>query len=523
MIPHNSDARRTIWLWLGPLLFMAVVGWYFVVRYQGQWAEADSATFARVIRAFVAEGRLVPTQGEVYPNGYAFQAISAFILALTGLDAATLQQLVYPLLAALVVLPAWLVYRELTGDGRGATIATMLLFIQPEFLFVLLRSSHEKFTRTLLLLCIFFLARSFNLAHRPGMFATAIGLFYLATFAFIASNNLLAHSFIFAVAVALLLGLALQARERQSGVRDTVVKRLPYTVLICLGLSYLFMFYIYAPVQHHILILQTTWDRIAALFLDVQSQPVNAYAQVEAGWISLPVYFLLSSANWVMLVVSFGIWLRQGVRWLRHGSAPANPTLRLVWLLYAAFALQGGLSVISDASGSLSSNLQHRIFPSFAILGVAMVATELAQWRPGGQRRRIQAALAATIGIVALFSVLKAANEPALSNKWTFYQTEELVALTWSDAHLRQTAIWTEFDERLSVAWTTVAGMSPGQNRLRGGRLQPTTRVLLLTDITRQRSSRLARPLPVPPDALRVYDNGSAELYRLRPQTPYQQ
>ena len=146
----------------------------------------------------------------IYSNGYAFQAISAFIMAITGLDLATLQQLVYPLVAALVVLPAWALYRELTGSARGATLASLLLFTQPEFLFVILRSSHEKFTRTFLLLCLFFLVRSFKMRDRPWLFAMHVGLFYLTAYAFIASNNLLAHSFIFAIAVALICGSALE-------------------------------------------------------------------------------------------------------------------------------------------------------------------------------------------------------------------------------------------------------------------------------------------------------------------------
>ena len=511
------------WLWLGPLLYMVVVCLYFVGRYAGHWAEADSATFASIIRVFEQEGRLVPEHGEIYSNGYAFQAISAFILAITGLDLATLQQLVYPLVAALVVLPAWALYRELTGSARGATLASLLLFTQPEFLFVILRSSHEKFTRTFLLLCLFFLVRSFKMRDRPWLFAMHVGLFYLTAYAFIASNNLLAHSFIFAIAVALIAGWALE-RLKPSLWRPSsqILRRLPYAMLICLGLVYVFTFYIHPPAQYDLQVLQGIWNRSAALVLDVDHQSNNAYAAVASGWVSLPVYFLISSANWVILAASFAIWARQGLLWLWRGEQPRTRTAWLLWLLYGAFAIQGGLSVLADAGGSLTGNLQHRLFPSFSIVAVALVGTALAQARQ--RRLAAPARIGLTVGIacIAVLSVLKAANEPALSNKWTFYRANEMAAMEWSDAHLWSAEIWTEYDERLNVAFSTVHGDSLNRNHFAGDSVGSTTRDLILTNVTRLRSSRLGRPLPEPPDALRVYDNGEAELYHLRPRTPFQ-
>jgi len=503
---------------------MAVVSLYFVYRYAGRWAEADSTTFATVIRPFVEEGRLLPVGGAVYPNGYAYQAISTYILALTGLDVATLQQLIYPFVAVMVVLPAWVLYRELIGSPRGATLTTLLLFTQPEFLFVILRSSHEKFTRTLMLLCLFFLVRSLRLRDRPWALAVHVGLFYLAAFGFIASNNLLAHSFIFAIASALALGWLLAKRSASLQWQSRgALHRFTYATLICLGLVYVFTFYIYPPAQHDLIILKSIGDRIAALFLDVQSQTTNAYAQVEAGWIAPApyVYFMVSIANWIILVTSFVIWLRQGFNWLWRGKPPKTQPAWLLWLFYAAFAIQGALSVVADASGALASNLQHRLFPSFSIIAVALVGAALAQWRPRRFARAVRLGLTVSIACVAILSVFKATNEPLLSNKWTFYRSAELDAIVWSDSHLRDAEIWTEFDERLIVAFFTEKGGSPYGNHLQGG-LRPDGRDIVLTTLTRLRSSRLGLPLPVPPDAFRVYDNGEAELYHLRPQTQFQ-
>lgn len=520
---ERLSSRVNHWLWLGPLLFVGIISAYFVLRFNGRWAEQDSAQFAKFIRAMVSDGRLVTTSSAPYPNGYGFQAISTFLVTITGVDVSTLQRMIYPLTAAFVALPAWVLYRELTGSARGAALATLLLFTQPEFLFVILRSSHEKFTRTLLLLCLFFLVRSLQLRHRPSLFATYIALFYLAAFAFVATNNLLAHSFIFAVAIALMLGWALG--KRNASLRQQhghLLSRLQYATLICLGLVYLFTFYAYPPAQHDLLVLQNLADRIAALFLDVQTQPTNAYAQVSGAWINLPAYFLVSSANWIMLGASFLIWIRQTWRWIIRREQPPTAMAWIVWLFYTAFAAQGALSILADASGALGSNLQVRIFPTISIAAVAMVSAWLAQWRPQRFVATIRTALTIGMACLAVLSMLKATNEPILSNKWTFYRPSELLALTWSDAHLRNDQIWTELDERLAMVYITEQGRSANGNGLYADDRNPDTRSLIVTDITRLRSSRLQRPIPLPPDALRVYDNGEAQLYRVRPRTPYQ-
>jgi hypothetical protein len=517
--------RQSIWFWLGPLLFMSVVGLYFVVRFDGYWAEADSSSFTMYIRGFVDKGKLIPNpdMANIYPNGYAYQALSTFVVALTGLKVETLQQWVYPLLAAIVVLPAWIAYRELTGSSLGGTLATLLLLTQPEFLFVILRSSHEKFTRMLMLLCLFLLFRSISQRQPFKGVSIYAGLFYFILFACIASNYILATSFIFAIVLVYLLGgITEKLKPHLKAWNNNLTIHLRYMIPICLGLMYIFAFHIYPPARHTLAVAQQTWDLIKTLFLGIGTQNANvfvAYDYTTFGWINLPTYFVLSIANWIMLIVSFAIWLRQSWSWIRHSEAPKSQMTWLLWLFYAAFAIQEVMAAISDASGALSSNLQLRLFPSFSMIAVAMIGAEWAEWRPLRFQRMISIGLTSILFCITIVSVLKATNEPLFSNKWNFYHPNELLALKWADVHLHNADVWTEFDERLTTAYLTDIGESVNRFTYY---ITPNTRDLMLSTITRLRSIRLRRPPPVPPDAFQVYDNGTAQLYHIRPRTPYQ-
>jgi hypothetical protein len=523
--PAAQEMQTNSWQWLGPLCFMLVVGIYFVFRYSGNWAEADSSTFTNVIRPVIATGRIVPDKGAVYPNGYAYQVISVFIMSMTGLDVSTLQQLVYPLTACLLVLPAWMLYRELTGSALGATLTTMLLFTQPEFLFVVLRSSHEKFTRTLLLLCLYCLVRSFKLRTQLGPLIIHLCIYYLAIFALIAHNNLLAHSFVFAVAMALALGSLLSRRIPQlKNETSYYIQRLAYGTCAALALVYIFTFYVYLPAQHDLLVIKGLGQSVMSMFVGVDAQQTNAYAQVESAWVSpaASTYFLVSIANWIILGTSLIIWCAQGVKWLWYRQAPRTFGVWLTWLIYAAFAAQGVLSVVVDASGALGSNLQHRLFPSFSTIAVALVGAALAEWRPRRLAKPFRGVLALVIFCISILSIFKATNEPMLSNKWTFYQPAELTALEWIDQHLEDASVWTEFDERLWVAYLMKFDGTTNNTFVFGNEPTPSWRYMLITDLTRLHAIRLQQTLPIVPDAVRIYDNGQAQLYQIRPRTPYQ-
>ena len=120
-------------------------------------------------------------------------------------------------------------------------------------------------------------------------------------------------------------------------------------------------------------------------------------------------------------------------------------------------------------------------------------------------------------------SVLKATNEPALSNKWTFYGLAEEGALQWVDSHLHHADIWVGMDERLSMVFYAFhADESESSNRSDTYEPKPRTRFFLLTQAERLRHATTGLQLPAVGRANRIYDFGLGQLYHKRPVTPFQ-
>ncbi len=69
----------------------------------------------------------------------------------------TLQLVLQPFLVVLLVPVAYAAYRTLIGSAPVALLASLLLFLSPEFLFEATRSSHAKVTWLLALTTLFVL------------------------------------------------------------------------------------------------------------------------------------------------------------------------------------------------------------------------------------------------------------------------------------------------------------------------------------------------------------------------------
>ena len=535
----SATHPRTAPGWLLPSLIAYVLSvcTYYVVRAGGSLAENDTAVLTSAIRAALESGSLLAGAGGAYLNGFTYTAVSVTLVTMTGVDPAFLQQVAFPLLSAALVLPAWCMYRELCGGARAAGLAVLLLFAQPEFLFVILRGSHERVLRLFMMVAFWILLRSFQFRDQPRAFATHVSLFYAIGFGLIATNTFFGVSFLAAVTAALAIAWTTHRRHglvRAAGGSITalgpVIARLKSVIVALAAVLFVILFYVYPPASRGLEAIQQITQKTTQLVLTTDTG-TSPYVQVVSGWVSQRAYYALAASDYLLMAGSAFIWLWHTWRWFGWHSARARElaTTRewLLWLLYGAFALQGAASIMADRTGLLGSNLQHRSFPSFAMLAVPLVADTLVTVSRRLHPRRLQRlaapVMAGGVGLIAGLALLKATNEPALSNWWTFYTPHELRALTWTDAHLRRSTAWVGPHERLRTAFAIAIGTSPEGNTWDIASVpHADTRLYILSDVVRAHAARQRVPLPAVAEANRVYDSGPVEIYRQRARTPYQ-
>lgn len=534
--------RRNTLLILLFLTFYALgVYLYATLRFDGNWSENDTMVLTRAIENATAEETILESS-RPYGNGLSYQTISLFLIRLSGLDVDTVQFYIYPFITALLPLVAFLAYREMTGNSTAGLLAVLFLYLQPDFLFVTWRGSHEKFTWVLVLLLLFLLIRVFNThvhAHEANNqrrhAVPYILLFYLSAFAFISSNAFFASSFITALLLSFAAGViffAIRARLHPQNRYDDRLKqglyRLPLVIFALVVLLYLFFFHVYEPSQNLLRAFRSLLEGLSAVFLGT-TEAAAPYSYVTSAWVDVRVFLLLTSFSWLMLLVSFIVWCVGAVYLLqrRELSTFQRETLYL-WFLYPAFAFQLALGVLADRVGTLGANIQVRLFTPFMLSAMPLVAlgmmTLLQRVRPPIFGRAVAGVMMTALFAFSIFAQFKLTNEPLVSNNWIFATEREQVAVNWTLAHspAENTLFWTGLDRRLPTFAATfdpdlnIQAMPYGIEPLAG------TRYYLYSEIERARWERQNLPEVYLDQEFRIYDNGFAQIYARRPRTPYQ-
>lgn len=522
-------SRRSTGAFLLLLLAYAfLLAGYVGLRYAWRSLDGDAVSLTRLSQSVFAEGTISPVGGG-YPYGPAYPVLNTFLAHATGAPIVWLQTYVQPFLAVLLVPAAYAAYRSLTGSGPVALLASLLLFLSPEFLFEATRSSHAKVTWLLALTMLFVLSRSFQAGRSFGRLAVWVVSFYLATFALISSNAFFASGYVFAITFAFVASYVLLNLRRTRITLTAQMRRLAYVTISSLVLVFLFIFYLYPPARSAFGTLQSTLDRVAVFFLSIEpASAANPYAYTQRTWLSLGVYLGLTSFNWIVSLLSFAVWIRKG--WLLWGRRESLPTHQLLlWLLYASFGILMVISVLVDLSGALSANLQLRVFPHFLLVGIPLAGEGVVALVGPARRFRGRIARAAApalivmlISLFSLASLLKITSEPLLSHGWTFYASEEQQSVQWVGGHVRNNQVWLGQDVRLQTLVAAFGNWSLGRVGVDRAPAPVSSRYTLLSDISRMRADRLGSALPDIRQHNKVYDAGGAALYYSRPQTPYQ-
>lgn len=528
MASSSSMARNTSHYVVQAVVYSAMVSLFLMARYGGWWTDQDTSVLTRSITATVEKATIAPGQ-EAYGYGFAYPVISAFITAVSGVPAGFLQTSIYPLTFIGIALAAFILFRELADSELAAAVATLLLCVQSDFLFVVFRGSHEKVTWTMVIISTFLLIRSYRFVTRPAYFVVYVALFYLTAFALISSNTFFASTFVSALVVAFFGAHFVTTLRRKEVIVTRRIVRIGYVTLACSVLIFVFIFYLYTPARLSLRFLESAWEKVSAFLFNFEPQvstfsAEQPYQYIASDWVDTRVYFGLTAFNWIVLVLSFGVWLSQTYSLLRRKTAMTLPSF-LLWLLYTANAAQLVGAVLLDSSGAVG-NMQVRLFPAVMLFAIPLLSQAIvhrlttcaAPWR--------QALVLSLVLSYAVFSgaaMLRATHDPLVNNKWMFYTEPEYYGLKWSDSNIRYASVWVGWAERLRMAAEMNFGMgSLGKGTYDVLQKGESTRYVLLSDVIQMESLRVRAPLPDIRDEHKIYDNGKVSLYQYRPITPYQ-
>ena len=565
------------------------------LRFGGQWAESDTVVLTRAARGVLDQGTINPA-GVAYDHGFAYPTLLATLAEVTGVSVRVLQTTILPWLTVATALIAFVGFRAVTGNARAGAVAASFLLLQPDFLFVNQRGSHEKMTWTLVLALLFVMAASLR-ARRLGEVGPLVIVFYLCGFAVLCTNAFFGSSLTTVILIGAVGSAVVARRFLGFADRPPLVRRLFYVFLTLGILAQIVIGYLYTPAQSNLGNAAQIFDRIASLYLHVdtnvaetvsettevtsavvvqdQSRTISSpYAAVSLGWRDTRIFFALTSFTWLLIVAGLFAWLVFVVTFVRRRVSRDELPTFLVWLFAAGAALQIVLSVGVDFSGALGGNLQLRLFPVFTVFAVPLIVAALLLYQRPRRSKLLRWAmiivgvlgssamaaisplitvvaapsiliglyihfnwehsvaarrLAFAIGVAAFVgfagaAILKATNDPVVSNKWTFYTDAEARGVRWVDETLPERFVWGEYDERLDSASVMLLPDSPFDAPVAywTPRPQPSSvRYLLLGDTVVDRAARLGAILPYVGDDDRIYDNGRVQVFHRVPESPY--
>lgn len=516
------------------LLFIVIyalgVYMYATVRFRGHGIDSDTLTLTDFIDSAASAQSIFDARTR-YSNGVSYQTVALQVMRLTGLTVQQIQLFVLPAFAALLVVIAFTCYREFIGNDWTALGATLLLFLQPDFLFATWRGSHEKVTWMLAITLLYLLTRSFRADKTlPGNRI----LFYIIAPAFLASNAFFASTFVAALAFAFVAGL-LFMRVRNA-IHHTAqaevhiihqLQRMLFISMACGIMLYIFVFYLYSPALSLLYALDSLLERLVALFLNPDlARATDPYSYILATWIDPRIYFFLSIISFGTAFGSAFVWLIGGFRLLKEPHLDHRSLPRLfLWLLYPAFVLQLIAGIFADRSNSFGANIQVRLLAPVMIIAIPIVAIGFQELLRRIRHPRLKVAVVGTVALillpVSILSLFKVTNEPLLSNQWIFSTMSERVGATWAVSHALYSDVW------VGASWRLVASISfddPDIRRTHVSAVYPpplTARLFVISDLQAILEKRNEQPRPASNTNAIIYDNGQTQVHYQYPGTGF--
>ena len=522
--PQAYDKQLLNWLLILIVIFAGLRYSYTISRLGMTIADYDTFLLSKVtFRIDEADSILEATRA--YDHGYGYQSFLIFLKEMTGLELHTLQLLVVPLATSLTSLVAFMAIKMITGSAYSAFFATILLYLQPDFIFVTWRGSHESIDWILVLCMIFVLARTVKGDLRIRAAWRYVFLFYILFFGLVSSSTFITTSLVGVILLAFLFGVFI--RMARSIIRNVQIRpvnsgqRFFYIGVLSIIIIYVHMFFIYTVTQSSLDAVGSVIGAFLYIIFGVE-QSANAYGYVDRTWLNPQGYLLINSITWFILLGGFSSWLVMVWRYFRRSMDDMHFFLMC---LYFGFGTVFALAIIFDLGGLFSGNLQVRVIIGIMVVSIIVlshVGTLFLNFIAPGYRRGIMVAISIALFTFSTLGPLKTTLEPLVNQRWVFISRDELLATEWIVNRSNGSVIWGGMDGRIptgsrfyNLDWTEDDVLFYGETRT-------DPNFYMISNLERLRWLRVERPLPQFDNENLVYTNGDSQVYRRLPQTPYQ-
>lgn len=554
--PHRQpEAQAPVSSGMIYLVFLMVIaliiGVYWSVRFGGFSGEGDTARMTQSASAVYAEGQLTTTEAAAYQSGFGFPAILAILSHVTNVPIRDLQ-LNSGLWLIAFVATAYLCFRELLRNNAAAALSVLLLLLMPDFVFYILRGSHEKVTWMFTLILIYLLVRSYRLKSVRS-FAINTIVFYFVFWNFASTHVFFASTLLTAIFISYLVGFVLirlrgvkpEGYDSSNGTAKTTapvfpdrlrIGRLALVGLSCFIIVYVVLNYVYPPAQNYYNNLEFVLQRVQSLFIGggttnvpAQETGLGALGFTPQLWRSREAYLLITVTQWLIILTSAVSWFVLGWRLLRQSRFTP---LMFLWLWYSAMAIQLVLAVVTSYQGVLFfNNLSLRVFTPFALTAVPMATLLIIELikRIGKLPQPLPAlasvAACVVLGFSSIAMLLKVTTDPLVGNFWQFTVPGEISAIDWIESHSENRYvhmdIWTLRREIYEL--NQPYNWEPNNFYLSGSvESFDEYDFLFVSELTTLQAQRAEAVLPLRDGYNRIYDNGQAQIYERYPNTPYQ-
>lgn len=453
MLPEEKQARarsrmssRTLMLGVANLIAWSIVlHLYILARFDFNWLSGDAAIFTKIIQGVQQAGQI---QGGInYPYGFGYQVLAVFWSATTSITVVNLQIFIFPVAGVLPTLLAYVLFARFLSDRRAALVGAYLFGIQSDVLFTTYRSTHEKFTWTLMIvvLLLFLLAVGETAARKPlaSIFGVTLAM-YASLLSLFSLNLFFSNTFLLILIIGLVVGWLTRNRMDPRWMR-----RLAYVCTLGMVLFFGFIIYVYDPAAEYLRGLGSYGRIILTALFSLESQTTPQYQYVVASWPSIYVWLALTAATWLILgVASYTLILHV----LSRRKRSAEPRFRFLNYLFLAAVLVTAGGIVADRFGGYSSNLELRLVPVMMIFATPLAGHEIARW--SRQRTRVPArtkmiCVAMVLVLLTPLSVAKASLEPTVTTVRSYVTPGERAALTWILQAEFTSPIWTDPSGRM--------------------------------------------------------------------------